>query len=353
MQISLVTPAPPASRAGNRNTALRWARLLRELGHQVRVCTEWLSADVDPLEARVPTELLLALHARRSHPSIVRFRTTHPRSPIVLALTGTDIYRDIAADADAQRSLELADSLIVLQRCALDELAPGVRARTVVVHQSAPPVAPEPHLARSFELCVVGHLREEKDPLCAARALALLPAVPGPGAPNLRLTHVGRSLDPHLEREARAAMATDARYRWLGEVAPWRARRLISRARAMVISSRLEGGANVVSEAISAGTPVLASRIPGNIGLLGEDWPAFFPVEDHHALAALMQRLATDAGFRSTLAEAIGRLAWIADPTQERASLDSALEVAIGGPMQPAQAGGAPGVAKASPPANR
>jgi len=353
MQISLVTPAPPASRAGNRNTALRWARLLRDLGHQVRVCTEWLPADADPLEARAPSGLLLALHARRSHRSITRFRTAHPQSPIVLALTGTDIYRDIVADAEAQRSLELADSLIVLQRCALDELAPEVRARTVVVHQSAPRIPTQPPLARSFELCVVGHLREEKDPLCAARALALLPSVPAPGEPNLRLTHVGRSLDPRLEHEARAAMAADARYRWLGEVAPWRARRLISRARAMIISSRLEGGANVVSEAIAAGTPVLASHIPGNIGLLGEDWPAFFPVEDHHALAALMHRLATDAGYRSTLAEAIGRRAWIADPAQERAALDSALGVASGRPMQCTQTGTMPGNPDASPPGSR
>ena len=167
LRIALVTPAPPASRAGNRNTALRWARLLRELGHRVQVLTQWPAAasragDVD---------LLLALHARRSHDSIMRFRERHPQRPVVLALTGTDIYRDLAQDAAARHSLRVADRLIVLQPCALDELRPRERAKAHVVLQSAPAAPAAEPLARSFELCVIGHLRWEKDPLCAARAL--------------------------------------------------------------------------------------------------------------------------------------------------------------------------------------
>jgi len=91
MQVVLVTPAPPASRAGNRNTAVRWARLLRRLGHRVRVCTEWHPATDDPVEAGAPADLMLALHARRSHPSIMRFREAYPGRPLVLALTGNDL----------------------------------------------------------------------------------------------------------------------------------------------------------------------------------------------------------------------------------------------------------------------
>jgi putative glycosyltransferase (TIGR04348 family) len=328
VQIALVTPAPPASRAGNRNTAVRWARLLRQLGHRVRVCTEWHPATDDALEARAPTALLLALHARRSHPSIMRFRSACPGRPLVLALTGTDVYRDIIDDADAQASLRIADSLVVLQRCAIDELPPALRARTFVVHQSAPAPRRLPALQRSFEVCVVGHLREEKDPMLAARALSLLPATPRSGLP-LRITQVGRALDPSLEHEARAAMAADARYRWLGEVTPGRARGLIARARAMVISSRMEGGANVVSEAIAAGTPVIASRIPGNLGLLGRDWPATFPVGDAPALAALLARVAAEPAFLDGLRAAIRARAWIADPAQEQAALDTAIGAAI------------------------
>jgi glycosyltransferase involved in cell wall biosynthesis len=177
-------------------------------------------------------------------------------------------------------------------------------------------------------VCVVGHLRDEKDPLLAARALSLLPAIPGRGLP-LRVTQVGRALDPSLEREARLAMAADRRYRWLGEVTPGRARALIARAGAMVISSRMEGGANVVSEAIAAGTPVIASHIPGNLGLLGSDWPATFPVGDAPALAALLARVAAEPAFVERLRAAIRARAWIADPAQEQAALATAIGAAV------------------------
>lgn len=346
MQIALVTPAPPASRAGNRNTALRWARLLRQLGHRVRICTEWHPAADDPLEARAPADLMLALHARRSHASMRRFREAG-RRPLVLALTGTDLYRDLGIDAQARESLRLADSLVVLQERALDELPEDLHGRTFIVHQSAPAVRHAEPLRRCFEVCVVGHLREEKDPLLAARALAMVPPLPE-GSPPLRITQVGRSLDPVLAEEARALMAADARYRWLGEVTPANARRLIARSRAMVISSRMEGGANVVSEAIAAGTPVIASHIPGNLGLLGADWPATFPVGDARALASLLARVAGEPAFLARLQAAIRDRAWVCDPAGERSALDAAVRAAVqsaGAPSATGEAtdGSAPG----------
>jgi putative glycosyltransferase (TIGR04348 family) len=271
---------------------------------------------------------MLALHARRSHASMLRFRQAAPGRPLVLTLTGTDVYRDIVDDPDAQHSLQMADSFVVLQGRAIDELPVALQARTFVVHQSANAARNVPVLQRCFELCVVGHLREEKDPLLAARALSLLPGATADGLP-LRLTQVGRSLDPVLANEAASAMAADGRYRWLGEVTPARARRLIARSRVMIISSRMEGGANVVSEAIAAGTPVLASRIPGNLGLLGDDWPATFPVGDAPALAGLIARVAQEPAFRQSLQAAIDARAWIADPDQERAALDAAIRAAV------------------------
>ena len=76
----------------------------------------------------------------------------------------------------------------------------------------------------------------------------------------------------------------------------------------MVISSRMEGGANVVSEAIRIGVPVLASRIPGNVGLLGADYPGYFALENERALAALMRRVAGDAGFYRELKRRVAAL---------------------------------------------
>jgi len=106
MKIALVTPAGARSRSGNRHTATRWAEMLRSLGHKVRVSVSW--------DGR-PADVMIALHARRSHDSIVRFSRSVSASPLVVVLTGTDLYRDIRTDRDARASLVLADRLVVLQ----------------------------------------------------------------------------------------------------------------------------------------------------------------------------------------------------------------------------------------------
>lgn len=302
-KVVIVTPAPPGSRAGNRNTAIRWARFLRSLGCSVSVLTQW---------AGEPCDLLVALHARKSHDALRAFRKSHPGRPAVLALTGTDIYRDIRQDGNAAVSLEWATRLIVLQNEALDELTPKQRRKAHVIHQSvttslahAPPV-------RKLRLCVLGHLREEKDPFCAARALRWVPDS------NVDIIQAGMALSAKMAHEAERRMRDDARYRWLGELPHWAAMRLLSRSHAMVISSRMEGGAHVVSEAIAIGIPVIATDIPGNRGLLGASYPAYFPVGDHAALAALLRQALADPRFLNRLAAAVRRRRTLVDPGREQ-----------------------------------
>jgi hypothetical protein len=74
---------------GNKMTALRWARILRKLGHKV---------GVDQFYDGGRWDLLIALHARRSHASIENFCQLHPERPLIVVLTGTDLYRDIQFD---------------------------------------------------------------------------------------------------------------------------------------------------------------------------------------------------------------------------------------------------------------
>jgi putative glycosyltransferase (TIGR04348 family) len=290
MKIALITPAAPGSRYGNRGTAVRWAGMLRELGHTVSIQVDWDGAPVD---------LMLALHARRSHASIRNFALCCPQHPLIVALTGTDLYRDIRTDETAQESLQLATRMIVLQDMGLAELATDLRRKTQVVMQSAQTVSrtqrPAP-LKSCFEVIVSGHLREEKDPFRAAAALAHVP----PDS-RIRVTHVGGAMSDAMAREATNWMACEKRYRWLGEVAHGKALRLLARGRLMVISSRMEGGANVVSEAIANGVPVIASRIPGNIGMLGKDYAGYYALEDERALARLLMRAETDAAFLKKL----------------------------------------------------
>jgi putative glycosyltransferase (TIGR04348 family) len=312
LRVFLASPAAAGSRQGNRVTAERWARRLAELGHEAEVGESWSGE---------PADLLVALHARKSHASVARWRAERPGAPLVVALTGTDLYADLPGNAEARRSLDLADRLVVLQPLALEALtALGVaeRAKARVLRQSAEPpsataaATPDPE---AFEVCVLAHLRPVKDPLLAARAARLLPA-----SSRLRVVHAGAALDPDVAAQARAEAAENRRYRWLGELRGEETAALLARSRLLALTSRLEGGANVVSEAIVAGVPVVATRVAGSVGLLGEDYPGFFPVGDAPALAALLTRAEGDPRFLADLAARGARLAPLFAPERERAA---------------------------------
>ena len=309
MRIAIVTPSPPESRSGNQVTALRWAKILREIGHRAVILQNYSGEHID---------LLVALHSRRSFDSIDRFHRVHPDLPLVVALTGTDLYRDLAQSMKAQRSLDVASRIIVLQPRALDELHPTWRRKTRIIHQSVSPFESERPRASDenfFDVCVVGHLRRVKDPLRTAMAARLLPK-----SSRIRVIHLGGSLGAIEEARARREMVSNARYRWLGEVSRARVRQVMSQSRLFVISSQMEGGANALGEAIVAGLPVLASRIAGSAGILGDDYPGFFEVGDTTELARLMLRCETDSRFLADLTMRCGSLDRMFDPRLEQAA---------------------------------
>ena len=132
---------------------------------------------------------------------------------------------------------------------------------------------------------MVGHLREEKSPGDPVRRRA-----PAGRRRDIRIDHIGAALDPALGEAARATMAAAPNYRWLGGLPHEAMRRRIQRAHLLIHASRIEGGAHVIMEAVASGTPVLASRIDGNVGMLGADYAGYFPWGDAEALAALMLR---------------------------------------------------------------
>ena len=287
MRIALITPYGAAHRNGNWHTAARWARFLREAGHTVRVQTEW--------DGR-PADLMLALHARRSFASIHAFAERFPSRPLLLALTGTDLYRDIHEDANAQQALELAHRIIVLQERGVDELATHLAARTRVIYQSSPDTARKSVRAKAFEVLVIGHLRAEKDPFRAALATAYLP-----DSSHIQVTHLGGALSEDMAATAELAQGKLPRWHWAGDVPHKTVLNRLARARLMVISSVMEGGANVICEALAADVPVLASHMPGNIGMLGEGYPGYFPVGDERRLAELLSMAERDPDFYAEL----------------------------------------------------
>ena len=309
MKITVVTPAPPGSLKGNRATAVRWACFLRAAGHRVEVEETWNGGE---------TDLMIALHARRSHASISAFADAYPELPLVVVLTGTDLYRDIHTDENARDSLELATRLVVLQEAGLDELEKNHRQKTRVIYQSAEPSAPFPPDERFFDVCVVGNLREEKDPFRAALASRLLP----PDS-RIRISHAGRAQDERFEKEVRTHMDASSRYRWLGELPHAEVRSLLSRTRLMVQSSVMEGGANSICEALAAGVPVVGSHIPGNVGMLGEDYPGYYPPGDTEALASLLEKAERDEGFYGSLKVACEARRCLVSPERERGALEA------------------------------
>ena len=305
MRIAIVAPFRPGVETGNRVTARRWARLLRDLGHHVSVRPEY--------DGR-PADVLVALHARKSSRSVERFRRLQPGRPVVVALTGTDLYPDLGTSRRARSVLSAADRLVVLQPAALRALDPAARAKARVIHQSATrPRGRFPHRRGAFEVVVLSHVRPVKDPLRAAAAARLRPP-----SSRLLVLHAGAALGDGAARAARREQARNPRYRWLGPLPRPRALRLLARARALLLTSVVEGGANVVSEALACAVPVLSSRIAGSIGILGPAHPGYFDVGDTAGLAALLARAEDDATFLARLRRRSRALAPLVSPARER-----------------------------------
>ncbi|MFP3938856.1 MAG: glycosyltransferase, partial [Thermoanaerobaculia bacterium] len=245
-----------------------------------------------------------------------------PEGRTVVALTGTDLYRDLpAGDPRARRSLEAADLLVGLHPGVAAGLPEEVRPRLRVILQSVelpPGLAPTwqpPAEDEPFQVAVAGHLRAVKDPFRTALALQSLPQ-----EPPVRVQHLGAALEPGTAEEARRLETVEPRYRWLGERPRQEALAVLARSHLVVVSSRMEGGPNVLSEALALEVPVLATDVPGCTGLLGPDHPGLFPPEDTAALARLLRRARTDPSFHEALHLRSRELAHRFRPEQERAA---------------------------------
>jgi putative glycosyltransferase (TIGR04348 family) len=307
--IVIVSPALHDANNGNWQTAKRWATLLSR-HYRTRIIKEW------PDHQAQSDEIMLALHARRSATSIAAWQAQRGSAGLVLALTGTDLYRDIHTDTQAQASLDAACRLIVLQPLGIHELKPGYRGKTHVVLQSTTSRKTLPKTRHHLRAVMVGHLRDEKSPQTLFAAARLLRA-----REDIFIDHIGAGLDDKLAQDAIDTVAYCANYTWAGALKYAQTRAKIQRAHILVHASKMEGGAHVIMEAVCSGTPVIASDIAGNQGMLGEDYCGYFPVGDAQALALLIQRCKDEPHFIDTLLSQCALRAPLFAPQAEQKAL--------------------------------
>lgn len=308
----IVTPYAAAANNGNVRTAERWASLLQSR-YRVIVRT--------PSDVLDEADLLIVLHARRSHDCLRAWRERHPSHPIVVTLTGTDLYNDVPRnDADALDSLAIADRLIVLQERGIAALPERFRHKARAIYQSAPALAPYAKSKRRMRVLFVGHLRQEKDPITFVRAAASIRE-----HEDIEFAIVGGMRDPALEVPMQHLLASAPNVRMLGSLSHRATRERIRRAHLLVVPSRMEGGANVVVEAVMSGTAVLASDCDGNLGMLGDDYPGIFAVHDHVGLARLITRCRTEPEFHRHLEQLCDARAPLFTPEAEQRGLLDAI----------------------------
>lgn len=291
VRVAIASPYPLSSPKGNTVTARRIGGILRGLGYAARESHGWDGE---------PAEVLISLHATKGASAVAAYRAAHPEGKIVLVLTGTDLYRELGKETgEGTACLASADCLVVSQEASLRSVPTEFRDKARVVWQSVevdvPDPRPEPEAGR-LDLTVVGHMREVKNPFVAVRVVH-----DHPGWRDVRVWQLGEALEEAFAVEARKWEAREPRYRWLGslprsEVVGW-----LCRSAATVNSSWMEGGANAVTEAILVGTPVLASRVEGNMGLLGEDYAGYFEAGDEAGLAGLIEQVRIDPAARNGL----------------------------------------------------
>jgi putative glycosyltransferase (TIGR04348 family) len=316
--IVIVTPALADANNGNWQTARRWMQML-SAAYRVRLAADWIEGG----EA-----LMIALHARKSAPAALRWKTSRPHAPLILVMTGTDLYRDIQTDATARACMACADRVVVLNELGVRSLPAAIQPRASVLLQSCPPRRRVPKTQQHLRALMVGHLRDEKSPQTYFEAAERLR-----GRPDILLDHIGAALDPALgaralalmsrNLEARSRQAGTPNYRWLGGLPHAQTRRRIQAAHVLVHPSRMEGGAHVVIEAVTSGTPVLASRIDGNVGLLGAEYPGFFETGDSAALARLLQDLRDEPDMLRRLQAHCDQRRECFEPAHERAGLQA------------------------------
>ncbi len=310
--VVIISPALQDANNGNWQTARRWAHMLSK-AHRTRIIRAWQPEADDLCQS---DNVMIALHARRSAASIAAWVSQRSSHSLIVALTGTDLYRDIEIDRQAQQSLDAAGKLIVLQELGALRLPAQHRAKTRIIFQSTTSRKTLTKTNKHLNAVMVGHLRDEKMPQTLFEAARLLA-----DEPQIRITHIGAGLDDRLAQDAIHTEAICSGYTWARGQTHSQTRSRIQRAHVLVHTSKMEGGAHVIMEAVCSGTPVLASQIDGNVGMLGANYDGYFSVGDAQGLSKLLRLCRSEPAFLDHLKHQCALRAPLFAPASEQAAL--------------------------------
>ncbi|MGB0775028.1 MAG: glycosyltransferase [Akkermansiaceae bacterium] len=279
--IIIHSPYAESASQGNSVTAVRLENILTHAGYEVSHSEQdYLGGAADGM---------VALNARKSARAIAKFRYLHPDATLVIVLTGTDINHPDVIDESSWTSisLKLADHLIVLHDASLAFVPERFREKTSVIYPSVSLPDGLVHSPTSNDMIVSGNMRKEKNFKLAVEVSNNLP-------PSVSIHLYGKPSSPASGKIVEH-----------GAVSHEEMLSVMARGRALLNTSTQEGGANAICEAIVLGLPVIASAIPGNIGMLGEDYAGLFPSNDAEALTAMLVRCVEDESFYQQLKQQV------------------------------------------------
>jgi glycosyltransferase involved in cell wall biosynthesis len=307
MEVLIIYPEKADVVTGNSCSAEQWREVLLALGHDVVI---------DGSCKHHQADLLIALNAEKMRSEIAAFSRSNPGSKIVVILTGTDIYP--ALSGLSLESIRMADRLVALQGKAIRQVPEKFHDKVRIIVQGATSSgsgAKGESKGNAFTVAVVANLREVKDPFRAAAAVKLMPL-----DSRILIRHAGFPLDTGAEEHARRESSENPRYKWIGGLSPAEARKLISESDILLVTSLNEGAGRVVGEAITDDTPVIATRVEGITGLVGDNYGGLFPAGDTAALAALLSRAESEQGFLEELSRSCREIAPVFEPVKELAA---------------------------------
>ncbi|MFC5050629.1 glycosyltransferase [Rubritalea spongiae] len=288
MYVLVSSAYPLTSPKGNTITAKRIVQLLNDAGH----LAEAIHTDMPP-----QADAMIALHATKTLITSQRFKVCSPQGKLIIYLTGTDLYKDLPDNKpEFFEALELADYLVVSQKASLASVPSKYRpkARFVPASVLLPPEHPCPPPPENSVL-LAAHLRPVKNPFLINKALTLLPQL------QLHAFTLGAALDPQMAEQANHWQTIDRRFQWLNTLPYPETLSWMRQVDFTINTSHSEGGSNAVAESIALGTPVLASRIEGNLGLLEDNYLGYFEPDSPQSLADLLALALSDPDLQAQL----------------------------------------------------